>query len=297
MKSARVLLLVFLFSSIWGISSDLLAQNTNTPDVVRDVIAEVELGIRVNGGVQFRRRNLRPLQEQSLDFLTQAVSGELSHSVRYYGVGVALRGYGATLAFTGRFGNGVQAVHWVPFEDGRRAIPYEPNYQEWSLRAQYFVTNWIGGGLSYRWKRDNLDQSSETPINGERVASALFGVRSRRALMSLYVPVQKEWGRVRVFGRIGSSVFGRTNETYNTFFVRHQSPENPERNLNPDQVDAPIRFDGDQQSMNVQFARVGGEVPVWGTSLRGSFGVERLSVPDWTTTWSYDVQLEIGLPF
>jgi len=185
----------------------------------------------------------------------------------------------------------------VQFEDDSNAIPYEPNFQAWSLRAQYFVTDWIGVGLSYRWKRDNLDQSAETPIMGERVGGGFFSVSSRRKLMSLYVPVQKEWGRVRLFGRIGGSVFGEANEAYGSFFVRYQDPENLEHNLNPGQVDAPIRFEGSAKSMNVQFARAGVEVPLWQTSVRGSFGVERLAVPDWTTTWSYDVRLEVGLPF
>ena len=298
MSLLRILFITLVSSFVWGGTTGLLAQNTGAPDMVKNVINNIDLGVRVNGGVQFRRRDLQPLQERTLDYLKKPVSGALSHGVPYYGVGVALRGYGAKLTFVFQSGSGVQRVHWVQFEDDSNAIPYEPNFQTWSLRAQYFVTDWVGVGLSYRWKSDNLDQSAETPIKGERVGGGLFWVSSRRKLMSLYLPVQKEWGRVRLFGRIGSSVFGRTNEFYSTFFVRYQLPDHPGRpNVDPRQTGTPIQFDGNQQSLNAQFARAGVEAPLWQTSVRGSFEVERLAVPDWTTTWSYGVRLEVGLPF
>jgi len=295
MRDKRVLILFFFLAFVWGAPSELAAQNTGAPDVVRDVVEEVELGVQVNGGVQFRRQALFPFQKRTFNYQTQSVSGKLFHSVRHYGVGVALRGYGAKLAFAYQLGDGVQSVHWIPFEKGGKAIPYKPTYRKWSLQAQYFVTDWIGVGLSYRSQVDKLNHNTETPINGEVVGGGLLSTKSRRKRVSLYVPAQWEWGQVRLFGRIGSSVFGRANEYYYAGFVRYQSPDQPGRVTNVD-PDVKYKLDGDQ-SANVQFARVGVEGPLWGTRVRGSFGIERLAVPDWTTTWSYGVQVEVGLPF
>jgi hypothetical protein len=145
MNIFRIIFILLVSSFFWGEATGLLAQNTGTPDAVKELINDVELGVRVNGGIQFRRRDLQPLQERTLNYLKKPVSGELSHSVPYYGVGVALRGYEAKLVFSFQFGNGVQTAHWVPYQDGSEAIPYEPNPREWSLRAQYFVTDWVGG--------------------------------------------------------------------------------------------------------------------------------------------------------
>jgi len=89
MERIRVLFFLFLFF-FYGGAADLMAQNTDTPNAVRNVIDEVELGVQVNGGVQLRRRTLQPLQERTLNYLKKPVSGALSHSVPYYGVGVAL---------------------------------------------------------------------------------------------------------------------------------------------------------------------------------------------------------------
>ena len=44
-------LLVVSSFIIISFSSKVSAQNTDTPDVIRNVVAEVELGIQMNGGV------------------------------------------------------------------------------------------------------------------------------------------------------------------------------------------------------------------------------------------------------
>lgn len=294
--AVRSISFVLIVCIVTGAPMNLVAQNTGPPKGVVDVINEVELGMQVHGGVQYRNQTAIPFRERTLNYLQRPVSGDMSFTMPYYGVGVALRARGATLTFTYQFGDGVQSGHWIQFRGGGTAIPFKPDFKDWSIRAAYFVTDWIGLGLIYRDQSVDLRQSFDSRINGEIVRSVLFNANSDQGRVTGYIPIQRQWGSVRFFGRFGASIFGVADEYYGASFIMYQSPDNPGR-VTVQDPDGPVGFEKTGSSLNTQFGRVGTEVPVWQTTLRASVGVERLAVPDWTRTWSYDVHMEVGLPF
>lgn len=298
-RVARILCLALSFSLCLGVPERGVAQNTGAPDALIKVLNDVKLGVQLKGGAQYRRRNVIPYQRQTFPYRKRRVEGTVSHSVPYYGVGVTLKTRGARAAFTYLLGHGVQSAHWLQFREGGNAIPYEPKLSDWAIRAEYFVFDWIGVGASYQSRNASIDQSHDTPIDGDVIGAVLFGATILQTAYSAYMPFQKKWKGLRFFGRMGASVYGRVFESYTSSFVKYQSKENPGYTTiqNPSAPTSAGSELGTRDPMSIQFGRVGVEVPVGQTAVRTIVGVERTHVPDLSTTWSYDVQLEVGLPF
>lgn len=141
-------------------------------------------------------------------------------------------------------------------------------------------------------------------MDGRTVNRILFSGGSDLTLYTVYVPLQREWGDVRLFGRIGASVYardgrkvaGRVQNGYNFGFIRFQSPEDPTQETGEREyrdIGGTRGFD----PVNLQYGRVGVTVPIGQATVRTHVEVERLHVRGLSRTWSYDVQLEVGLPF
>ena len=275
------------------------AQNTGAPEAVVEIVNDVKLGVQVQGGVKQRNQDVLPLVNRSYEYLQRPVRGELSHTTPYYGGGMALRARGAEVTFTYWQGDGVQSsAHSFQFEDGTQAFPYRTNfYSGWEVRAEYFILDWIGVGGAYRHSEFSLRSKSSFRLNGERIRPrfTLFTGSVNRSAYSLYAPLRQDWGPVRLFGRAGISL-GTGKDRYLTDFALFQSPEDPSQEvLEPEQ--RPRTTFRQSVTLNTQFGQVGVEVPVRVATVRASVEVERLHVPDRTKTWSYDLQLEIGIPF
>lgn len=292
----RFWLPVVLFTAMTLVTGEVRAQKDGPPETVVKLVNEMKLGVQAYGGVQHLDQTVLPLQNRNLEYLRKSVSGELPYTMPYYGVGIGLRLKKARIAFTYRIGNGVQPKQWIRFEDGADAIPYRLDYDHWSIRAEYFVFDWIGAGIAFRNQKVRFDQVVGVRINGKTVSSTLFSGRAEQNVFSAYLPLQKTVGKVRLFGRAATSVAGNARDFYSADFVRYQSPDFPDRPT-PGAPNKQTRFKTTDEPVALQHVRLGGATPVWGLIVRVSTGVKRLNVPERATTWSYDVQLEVGLPF
>lgn len=287
------------------------AQSDGSPEAIIELINEVKLGLQVRGGIRRAQQEALPLKNQTVEYLQRPMSGELSYSVPYYGVGLALRFRGVEVAAAVRAGgDGIAPTRRLQFRDGTDAIPFRPSYNAAVVRAEYFAFDWVGVGAMYQGSGTQI--SSGCPdcsfqINGTTIdqegaigSKQLFRARSSQDTYSLYVPVQKAWRGIRFFGRIGASVFARSRrETYRPNFARYRDPEQPRE---PTDASAPtfgVRADeSPKPDVRRQFGRVGVGIPLGDlVTVRALFRAERLSVSGLTKTWSYEVGMEVGVPF
>lgn len=293
-SNLRHILITLIFLLIF---SPAAAQNTGAPEKLVAFINDAQLGVQVRGGVKQNYHDVLPLIDRTKKYLQRPVSGNLSYAVPYFGVGVALRARGAEVAASYR--QGQKARSSFRFQGGPRAFSYEATgYTEWKLRAEYFVRDWIGAGVAYDHSGITIGSTGSFPFNGQQTSQQsirLFTGTSYQNTYSLYVPLRQKWGPIRFFGRIGAAL-GTGDDKYNTDFVYYQSPENPNEELDSEEVPRES-FNNKSATANAQFGQVGVAVPVWRTTIRTSVEAKRMHVPDRTTTWSYDVQLEVGLPF
>lgn len=296
--------ILFVAVGVAATPVQLAAQDPNPPNAVEKIIAvvnDVKLGLQVHGGVRAIQQEALPLNRRSVTYLQRPVAGTLTYSVLQYGAGLALRFRGAEVAVAYRHGGEVGS-HWLQFRDGTDAIPLTPSYGRATLRAEYFVFDWVGVGVAVHRSGSTLSCSSSCNfrVNGVEVREDLFEARSSRATYSVYVPVRRRWGPVRLFGRVGASLLGRSQfETYRSDFARYQNPEQPGE---PTDASAPTfgvaSSESPKPEVYRQFGRAGVGVPLGDmVTVRAFVGVERLSVSDLTKTWAYDVRLEVGLPF
>ncbi len=284
----RAILHVLTLLSVFLTPGSLFAQNSGAPRALVELVNDVKLGVQVLGGVEQHDQDVLPITNQSFEYLQRPVRGGLSHAIPYYGIGLALQVRGAEVSVAYRQGDGIQSSnHWFRFEDGTRAFPYTIRfYNEWNVQAEYFILDWIGVGAAYHLSSHMVHDSK----------SSLFSGSLSRINYSLYVPLRQEWGPIRIFGRVGAAL-GDGNDSYYLDFRAFQSPETPdEPSFEPEEAPRTF-FEETSATMNAQFGRVGVEVPIWGAAVRPSVGVERLHVPSRTTAWSYDVRVEMGLPF
>ena len=275
-----------------------VAQNTDGPgESVQQVLKDVKLGVQVQANASRASRDIVPFQENALPYLQETVSGTATYAVPSYGLGVTLRYHDWSLAFDYLLNDGVESQSWLSFRDGGNAIPIEPSVQQWTLEGEYFWHDNLGVGLGYRDALQNLLQDVSTPIRGEQVTSILFQANSSQEVFYAFIPLRYDLSFGRLYGRVGASVYGRASESYSTQFVQYQNPDAPGRTTGPTTIDVEGRFRDASASMNVQFARAGLSIPVSQVVLRGGLHGERTSVSSLSTTWSYGVHVEVGLPF
>jgi hypothetical protein len=274
------------------------AQNTDGPgESVQQFLDDVKLGVQVQANASRASRDIVPLQKNALPYLQETVSGTATYSVPSYGLGVTLRYHDWSLAFDYFLNDGVESQSWLSFRDGGNAIPIEPSVQQWTLEGEYFWHDNLGVGLGYRDAVQTLLQDGSTPIRGEQVRSILFQANSSQEVIYAFISLRYDLSFGRLYGRVGASVHGRASESYSTQFVQYQNPDAPGRTTGPTTTDVEGTFRDASASMNVQFARAGLSIPVSQVVLRGGLHGERASVSSLSTTWSYGVHFEVGLPF
>lgn len=290
--SASLALILFF------VTSPAAAQNTGAPEALVEFVNEVKLGVQVEGGVRQHDLDVLPLTNRSYKYLQRPVRGELSHATPYYGIGLALRARGAEVSAAYWQGDGMQpSQHWLRFRDGSRAFPYSLRfYDGWAVQAEYFILDWVGIGAAYRSSGYSFVSASSFRLDGEKINPqyTLFSGNLNRDQYTLYAPLQREWGGVRFFGRVGASM-GRAKDFIYTDFVLFQYPEDPRRTAPREEV--PRTTFTQNRTLRTQFGRAGVEVPIWGVAVRASAQVRRSYVPDRRKSWSYDVRVEAGLPF
>lgn len=289
-----------------AIPLQLAAQDPDPPDTVEKITAvvnEVKLGLQVRGGVRAIRQEALPLRHRDVAYLQRPVTSTLSYSVLQYGVGLTLRFRRAEVAASYRHGGEIgSSTHWVQFRDGTDAVPFTPSVGRATLRAEYLAFDWVGVGVAVHRSSNTLSCSSSCAfrVNGVEVREDLFEARSSRTTYSVYVPVQRQWGPVRLFGRVGASLLGHSQfETYRSDFARYQNPEQPGKPTGPSAPTFGVASsESPKPNVHRQFGRAGVGIPLGDmVTVRALVEVERLSVPDLTKSWAYDARLEVGLPF
>ncbi|MFB6271777.1 MAG: hypothetical protein ABEL51_02660 [Salinibacter sp.] len=297
MRYLECSLFTILLLLVGGLPRVVSAQNTGPPEAVVKLANDIKLGVQAYGGVEHRNQTILPLQRQSLTYIQRPVSGDLSYSILYGGVGASLRIRGAEIGVS--IQRDMDRKDWIQFRSGGNAFPYSFSSGASTLHAEYLAFGWIGVGVLYRRRDLWLDTGGLSfRLNGETVdPDVLFGGRQEWTTYAIYAPFRVEWNGVQFYGRAGLSVWGTGSESYTTGFLAYQSPSNPGR-MTLEGVETPPALDPKGgESVRAQFGRVGAAVPVWGTMIRAGVGVSRTHVPDLSTTWSYDARLEVGLPF
>lgn len=293
---SALLILTFFVGSV----ENSRAQNKEPPkelDSIIKIANSIKMGLQIDGEVQSRNWTVADIEKESLTFLNRPVDGGFSFAMPVYGVGLSLRYSEAEVAFSFQDGSGVQFRHWVQFQDDSDAFPFRPNYRNWSFRAEYFFSDWVGVGTIYQQESISISPITPFRVQDDTIDDIMLSGGSDVTEVALYVPVRRKWNGIRFFGRVGSSLFGQAQGGYFLPFVQYQDPDQPARKTNQQGAFWRQAENDASGSPNHQFARVGVEIPVWQTTIRPVLEVERLQVPGFTKTWSYNVQVEIGLPF
>lgn len=270
------------------------------PDWLRGVGEEVRLGVGFEAGLFHSRLSIAPIENRNLRYLSRPVASELSPvTTPVYGANAGLRWKETVaIAVAFRLNSGMAPYANLRFQSGARAIPSMYTVRQWEVRAEFFFQENVGGGLLYRNEREGLERVSSFTIAGHDITANIFFASSERQSLSLYVPLRAEMGGATgLFGRIGLSVVGRSDESYSTGFTRYQDPDRPDEIFPvPPTNDSPF-IDLDAISLGRQFARLGIRHRRYGMTWRLALHGERISVDDVSKEFRGGARFEVGLPF
>lgn len=278
------------------------------PGAIASFFNDLTLGVRLEGGVFRWGHSAPPLVNEDLRFLKRPVSGNLSFTTPLYGVSGALRYHGTEIRVSYRGNFGVRPSPYLKWKDGTftnshrqwergaAAIPLTPRVEGLEVEARYMLINWVGVGIRYNDYFITLSQDTREQVGreGPRVSTELFDGTVWREFVSIVVPLRYAWNKVTVFGTVGTTVYGSSQQRYRLRFLLHEEdPTMPslQDDLNTD------RDRSRQTSLTRQFARIGVAYPVLGTTLRLSGSVERVDVPGVTADWHAGGRLAVGIPF
>lgn len=296
----RTILCCLLLLCVLALPARAQNRSPGPPEWLVEAVDDVQLGVRLEGGFLHSRLSIAPLEERGLRYLDRPVSSEISPvTTPVYGVGVGLRlGNRAELFGAYRLNEGLGPEAALQFQSGGRAIPSEYDVRQWEIRAQYFILDNAGFGAIYRDEYMSLDRVASFTIAGEEISDNIFSVSSERRSLSLYVPAHFQLGdRATVFGRLGASIYGRSDDGYGTRFTFYQDPEQPGTIHPVPPNDENAFIDVGSTDLSRQFARLGIEHPFFGLPWRFFLTGERVSVGDTAKDWRGGAHLQVGLPF